>query len=98
MYYGFISGVGITSITAASAYYVRTATKVDVNEILVAARRSLNSSEDLRTLLGGYIYVGDLAGFRHTYGSWKSKFAFISDIIAHYVVLLCCSFYFNEPF
>ena len=71
MYYGFVSGVGITSMTAASMYYIRTATKVDGNEILIAARRSLNSSEDLRSLLGGYVYVGDLAGFRHTYGSWK---------------------------
>lgn len=71
MYYGFVSGVGLTSITAASMYYVRTATKVDANEILLAARKSLNSSEDLRSLLGGYIYVGELAGFRHTYGSFK---------------------------
>jgi len=71
MYYGFVSGVGLTSLTAASLYYVRTATKVDGNEILLAARKSINASEDLRSLMGGYIYVGELAGFRHTYGSFK---------------------------
>ena len=57
-------------MTAASLYYVRTATKVDGNEILYASRRLLNSNEDLRSLLGGYVYVGEIAAFRHTYGSW----------------------------
>jgi len=71
MYYGFISGVGSTALCAASLYYTRTATRVDVNEILIQARRSLNTSEDLRSLLGGYIYVGDLAASRYSYGSWR---------------------------
>lgn len=74
-------------MAASSAYYVRTATKVDVNEVLHTARRTLNSSEDLRSLLGGYIYVGDLAGFRHTYGSWKG-------VIAVYTLLISSSLLF----
>ncbi len=70
-YYGFITGVTTTGALGGAVYYGRRNAMVHITGVLRKAVHVLNSTSDVRIALGGAVTTGDLAAFRHQYGTWK---------------------------
>jgi hypothetical protein len=69
-YYGFVTGVTATGVGGATVYYTAQNRSINADRLLRKTIHILNSSQDVRTTMGGSVSHGELSAFRHSPGSW----------------------------